>query len=81
MATYLATEEGRRGLMLALITEVAQAYLELVNWTAAGLWPRQPGRLRIHHTLFSKRYGRESFRACRYPRSAALSAAEARSRH
>jgi multidrug efflux system outer membrane protein len=30
-ATYLATEEGRRGLMLALITEVAQTYLELVE--------------------------------------------------
>jgi hypothetical protein len=30
-AAYLATEEGRRGLMLALITEVAQSYLELVE--------------------------------------------------
>jgi len=30
-AAYLATEEGRRGLMLALLTEVAQAYLELVE--------------------------------------------------
>jgi|HubBroStandDraft_2_1064218.scaffolds.fasta_scaffold606702_2 multidrug efflux system outer membrane protein len=28
---YVATEEGRRGLMLALITEVAQSYLELVE--------------------------------------------------
>ena len=77
-AEYLATEEGRRGLMLALITEVAQNYLELVELD---------GRLAIArdsrdafdatHTLFNKRYGAGIVSRLQVTRAqAALSAAE-----
>jgi multidrug efflux system outer membrane protein len=77
-AEYLATEEGRRGLMLALITEVAQSYLELVELD---------GRLTVAHdsrdafestyTLFSKRYGAGIVSRLQVTRAqAALSAAE-----
>ena len=77
-AEYLATEEGRRGLMLALITEVAQAYLELVELD---------GRLAVAHdsrdafeatyTLFSKRYGAGIVSRLQVTRAqAALSASE-----
>lgn len=77
-AAYLATEEGRRGLMLALITEVAQAYLELVELD---------GRLTVArasrdafdstYTLFSKRYGAGIVSRLQVTRAeAALAAAE-----
>jgi outer membrane protein, multidrug efflux system len=77
-AQYLATEEGRRGLMLALITEVAQTYLELVELD---------GRVAVAHdsrdafestyTLFSKRYGAGIVSRLQVTRAqAALSAAE-----
>jgi multidrug efflux system outer membrane protein len=77
-ADYLASEEGRRGLMLALITEVAQAYLELVELD---------GRLAVAHdsrdafesthTLFSKRYGAGIVSRLQVTRAeAALAAAE-----
>jgi multidrug efflux system outer membrane protein len=77
-AEYLATEEGRRGLMLALITQVAQTYLELVELD---------GRLAVAHdsrdafesthTLFSKRYGAGIVSRLQVTRAeAALAAAE-----
>jgi multidrug efflux system outer membrane protein len=77
-AEYLASQEGRRGLMLALITEVAQNYLELVELD---------GRLSVAHdsrdafeathTLFSKRYGAGIVSRLQVTRAeAALAAAE-----
>src|ERR1039457_2790939 len=54
-AEYLATEEGRRGLMLALITEVAQNYLELVELDGRLAVARDSrDAFESTHTLFSK---------------------------
>ena len=77
-AEYLATEEGRRGLMLALITEVAQAYLELVELDGR-LAVAQNSRdaFESTYTLFSKRYGAGIVSRLQVTRAqAALSAAE-----
>src|ERR1022692_2804484 len=77
-AEYLATEEGRRGLMLALVTEVAQAYLELVELDGR-LAVAQNSRdaFESTYTLFSKRYGAGIVSRLQVTRAqAALSAAE-----
>jgi len=77
-ATYLATEEGRRGLMLALITEVAQAYLELVELDRRRAVAKDSrDAFESTHTLFSKRYGAGIVSRLQVTRAqAALSAAE-----
>ena len=77
-AAYLATEEGRRGLMLALITEVAQAYLELVELDGR-LAVAQASRdaFEATHKLFSERFGAGIVSRLQVTRAeAALSAAE-----
>jgi len=77
-AEYLATEEGRRGLMLALITEVAQAYLELVELDGRMAVARNSrDAFESTYTLFSKRYGAGIVSRLQVTRAqAALSAAE-----
>jgi multidrug efflux system outer membrane protein len=77
-AEYLATEEGRRGLMLTLVTEVAQAYLELVELDGRLAVARQSrDAFESTHTLFSKRYGAGIVSRLQVTRAqAALSAAE-----
>ncbi len=77
-AAYLATEEGRRGLMLALITEVAQAYLELVELDRRRAVAQDSrDAFESTHTLFSKRYGAGIVSRLQVTRAqAALSAAE-----
>ena len=77
-AEYLATEEGRRGLMLALITEVAQDYLELVELDGRLAVARSSrDAFEATHTLFSKRYGAGIVSRLQVTRAqAALSAAE-----
>jgi multidrug efflux system outer membrane protein len=77
-ATYLSTEEGRRGLMLALITEVAQAYLELVELDRRRAVAKDSrDAFESTHTLFSKRYGAGIVSRLQVTRAqAALSAAE-----
>src|ERR1022692_3965208 len=77
-AEYLATEEGRRGLMLALITEVAQAYLELVELDGRLVVARDSrDAFDSTHTLFSKRYGAGIVSRLQVTRAeAALAAAE-----
>ena len=77
-AAYLATEEGRRGLMLALITEVAQAYLELVELDGRSAVARDSrDAFESTHTLFSKRYGAGIVSRLQVTRAAAaLAAAE-----
>jgi multidrug efflux system outer membrane protein len=77
-AEYLATEEGRRGLMLVLITEVAQAYLELVELDGR-LAVAQASRdaFEATHKLFSERFGAGIVSRLQVTRAeAALSAAE-----
>lgn len=77
-AAYLATEEGRRGLMLALITEVAQSYLELVELDGR-LAVAQASRdaFEATHKLFSERFGAGIVSRLQVTRAeAALSAAE-----
>jgi outer membrane protein, multidrug efflux system len=77
-AEYLATEEGRRGLMLALITEVAQSYLELVELDGR-LAVAQASRdaFEATHKLFSERFGAGIVSRLQVTRAeAALSAAE-----
>ena len=57
-ATYLGTEEARRGLMLSLVSQVAQAYLELVELDRRLAVARgSRDAFEATHTLFSKRYG------------------------
>jgi len=77
-AEYLATEEGRRGLMLALITEVAQTYLELVELDGRLVVARDSrDAFQATYTLFSKRYGAGIVSRLQVTRAqAALSAAE-----
>jgi len=77
-AAYLATEEGRRGLMLELITEVAQAYLELVELDRRVAVARDSrDAFDATHTLFSKRYGAGIVSRLQVTRAeAALAAAE-----
>lgn len=77
-AEYLATEEGRRGLMLALITEVAQTYLELVELDGRLAVARNSrDAFESTHTLFSKRYGAGIVSRLQVTRAAAaLAAAE-----
>ena len=77
-AAYFATEEGRRGLMLALITEVAQAYLELVELDGRLAVARNSrDAFESTFTLFSKRYGAGIVSRLQVTRAqAALSAAE-----
>jgi multidrug efflux system outer membrane protein len=77
-AAYLATEEGRRGLMLALITEVAQNYLELVELDGRlAVATNSRDAFEATHTLFSKRYGAGIVSRLQVTRAqAALSAAE-----
>jgi multidrug efflux system outer membrane protein len=77
-AAYLATEEGRRGLMLALITEVAQSYLELVELDRRLAVARDSrDAFESTHTLFSKRYGAGIVSRLQVTRAeAALAAAE-----
>ena len=77
-AEYLATEEGRRGLMLALITEVAQTYLELVELDGRlGVARDSRDAFQATFTLFSKRYGAGIVSRLQVTRAqAALSAAE-----
>ncbi len=77
-AEYLATEEGRRGLMLTLITEVAQAYLELVELDRRVAVARDSrDAFESTHTLFSKRYGAGIVSRLQVTRAeAALAAAE-----
>lgn len=77
-AEYLATEEGRRGLMLALITEVAQEYLELVELDGrAAVAHDSRDAFEATHTLFSKRYGAGIVSRLQVTRAeAALAAAE-----
>jgi multidrug efflux system outer membrane protein len=77
-AEYFATEEGRRGLMLALITEVAQAYLELVELDGRlGVARDSRDAFESTHTLFSKRYGAGIVSRLQVTRAeAALAAAE-----
>jgi multidrug efflux system outer membrane protein len=75
---YLATEEGRRGLMLALITEVAQTYLELVELDGRlAVAKDSRDAFQSTYTLFSKRYGAGIVSRLQVTRAqAALSAAE-----
>jgi multidrug efflux system outer membrane protein len=77
-AAYLATEEGRRGLMLALISEVAQSYLELVELDGRLAVARDSrDAFEATHTLFSKRYGAGIVSRLQVTRAeAALAAAE-----
>ena len=77
-AEYLATEEGRRGLMLALITEVAQAYLELVELDRrVAVAQDSRDAFEATHNLFSKRYGAGIVSRLQVTRAeAALAAAE-----
>ena len=77
-AEYLATEEGRRGLMLALITQVAQTYLELVELDGRRAVARDSrDAFESTHTLFSKRYGAGIVSRLQVTRAqAALAAAE-----
>jgi multidrug efflux system outer membrane protein len=77
-AAYLATEEGRRGLMLALISEVAQSYLELVELDGRLVVARNSrDAFEATHTLFSKRYGAGIVSRLQVTRAeAALAAAE-----
>ncbi len=77
-AEYLATEEGRRALMLALITEVAQNYLELVELDGRLVVARNSrDAFQSTYTLFSKRYGAGIVSRLQVTRAqAALSAAE-----
>jgi multidrug efflux system outer membrane protein len=77
-AAYLASEEGRRGLMLALITEVAQAYLELVELDGRLAVARDSrDAFNATDTLFSKRYGAGIVSRLQVTRAeAALAAAE-----
>jgi len=77
-AEYLATEEGHRGLMLTLITEVAQAYLELVELDRRVAVARDSrDAFESTHTLFSKRYGAGIVSRLQVTRAeAALAAAE-----
>jgi multidrug efflux system outer membrane protein len=75
---YLSTEEGRRGLMLALISEVAQDYLELVELDRRLAVARNSrDAFDATHTLFSKRYGAGIVSRLQVTRAeAALAAAE-----
>jgi multidrug efflux system outer membrane protein len=77
-AEYLATEEGRRGLMLALISEVAQDYMELVELDGRMAVARNSrDAFEATHTLFSKRYGAGIVSRLQVTRAeAALAAAE-----
>ena len=77
-AEYLATEEGRRGLMLALVTEVAQTYLELVELDGRLAVARDSrDAFQATYTLFSKRYGAGIVSRLQVTRAqAALSSAE-----
>jgi multidrug efflux system outer membrane protein len=77
-AEYLATEEGRRGLMLALITEGAQTYLELVELDGRlAVAKDSRDAFQSTFTLFSKRYGAGIVSRLQVTRAqAALSAAE-----
>jgi multidrug efflux system outer membrane protein len=77
-AEYLSTEEGRRGLMLALISEVAQDYLELVELDRRLAVARNSrDAFDATHTLFSKRYGAGIVSRLQVTRAeAALAAAE-----
>jgi multidrug efflux system outer membrane protein len=77
-AEYLATEEGRRGLMLALITQVAQTYLELVELDGRRAVAQDSrDAFESTHTLFSKRYGAGIVSRLQVTRAeAALAAAE-----
>ncbi len=57
-AVYLGTEQARRGLMLLLVSEVAQSYLELVELDRRLAIARDSrDAFEATHTLFSKRYG------------------------
>ncbi len=77
-ATYLGTEEARRGLMMLLISQVAQAYLELVELDRRlAVAHDSRDAFEATHTLFSKRYGAGIVSRLQVTRAeAALAAAE-----
>ena len=77
-ANYLASEEGRRGLMLTLITGVGQAYLELVELDRRrDVASDSRDAFQSTYTLFSKRFGAGIVSRLQVTRAqAALSAAE-----
>jgi multidrug efflux system outer membrane protein len=78
-AAYLATEEARRGLMLSLISQVAQTYLELVELDRReGIALASRDAFQATYTLFSKRYGAGIVSKLQVTRAeAALASAEA----
>jgi multidrug efflux system outer membrane protein len=78
-AAYFATEEARRGLMLSLISQVAQAYLELVELDRrAGIALASRDAFQATYTLFSKRFGAGIVSKLQVTRAeAALASAEA----
>jgi multidrug efflux system outer membrane protein len=78
-AAYLGTEEARRGLMLSLISQVAQAYLELVELDRReGIALASRDAFQATYTLFSKRFGAGIVSKLQVTRAeAALAAAEA----
>ena len=77
-AEYLGTEDARRGLMLLLISQVAQAYLELVELDRRlAIAHDSRDAFDATHTLFSKRYGAGIVSRLQVTRAeAALAAAE-----
>jgi multidrug efflux system outer membrane protein len=57
-ANYLGTEEARRGLMLSLVSDVAQAYFELVELDRSLEVAKQSrGAFQATYKLFNERYG------------------------
>jgi len=78
-AAYLGTEEARRGLMLLLISEVAQAYLELVELDRRqGIAQASRDAFEATYTLFNKRFGAGIVSRLQVTRAeAALASAEA----
>jgi multidrug efflux system outer membrane protein len=57
-AEFIATEQGRRGLMLSLVSAVAQAYFELQELDGRLAIARDStGSFKSTYALFSRRYG------------------------
>jgi multidrug efflux system outer membrane protein len=77
-ATYLGTEEARRGIMLSLVSEVAQAYFELVELDRRLEVAKQSrDAFQATFKLFNERYGAGIVSKLQVTRAeAALAAAE-----
>jgi len=77
-ATYLGTEEARRGFMLSLVSDVATAYLELVELDRRLIVAQQSrAAFQATYKLFSERFGAGIVSKLQVTRAAAaLAAAE-----